>query len=74
MYLVEVRDAEGHLDSEREKAVKIEHSYLFSKIRFSIDEMCYYASFGQGRDNPSGPMQLPEFMSSIGVSYRLITW
>lgn len=39
-----------------------------------IDELCYYASYGQGRDNPSGPLDLPAFMKSIGVTYRQKTW
>ena len=73
-FIIEVRDETGTLNFEKEKEKKKEHPYLFSKPTFSIDELCYYMSFGQGRNNPSGPMQLSAFMLSIGISYRLKTW
>lgn len=73
-YIIEVRDENGKLDFVKEKEVKKAHPYLFQKATYSIDDLCYYASYGQGRNNPSGPMQLPEFMKSIGVSYRVKYW
>ena len=73
-YLVEVRDAEGNLDFEAEKVVKKEHPYLFSRQYFSIDNLCHYASYGQGRDKPTGPMDLGKFMKKIGVTFRPKTW
>ncbi len=73
-YIIEVRDEDGNLDFEKEKEVRKAHPYLFSKREFNIDNLCYYMSYGQGRDIPSGPMQLPAFMESIGVSYRQKTW
>jgi hypothetical protein len=73
-YIIEVRDADGKLDFEAEKQKKIEHPYLFSKPTFSIDQLCYYMSYGQERDNPSGPLDLPAFMESIGISYREKYW
>ena len=73
-YIIEVRDAKGHLDFDAEKTKRVEHSYLFSKQLFSIDNLCYYASYGQGRNNPTGPMQLKTFMDEIGITYRRKTW
>jgi hypothetical protein len=52
-FIIEVRDENGQLDFEAEKQKKKEHPYLFSKSTFSIDHLCYYMSYGQGRDNPS---------------------
>jgi hypothetical protein len=81
-YIVEVRERGGaggstegnSLDFVAEKLRRQEHPYLFSKQEFTIDNLCYYMSFGQGRDQPSGPMQLPAFMEEIGISYRVKTW
>ena len=73
-YIIEVRDKNGKLDFIKEKKTRKAHPYLFSKQTYSIDNLCYYASYGQGRDNPSGPMDLPKFMTEIGVSYREKTW
>jgi hypothetical protein len=73
-FIIEVRDEDGGLDFAAEKIRRQEHPYLFSKLVFTIDNLCYYMSFGQGRDKPSGPMQLPEFMKEIGISYRVKYW
>lgn len=73
-YIIEVRDLHGRLDSKKEAEKKKEHPQLFGKKEFTIDALCYYMSFGQGRDNPSGPRDLPEFMKSIGLSYRRVSW
>lgn len=73
-YIIEVRDSEGQLDFEAEKIKRKEHPYLFSKPEFTVDNLCHYMSFGQNRDNPSGPMKLPVFMGSIGISYRAKYW
>ncbi len=73
-YIVEVRDKNGHLDFRNEGKAKAAHPYLFSLPSFSIDQLRWYASYGPGRNNPTGPMQLGEFMESIGVSYRIKTW
>jgi hypothetical protein len=73
-YIIEVRDQDGKLDFGSEKLRRKEHPYLFSKPEFTIDELCYYASYGQQRNNPSGPMQLGQFMNQIGISYRVKTW
>ena len=69
-YIIEVRDKDGKLDFEKEKIKQKEHPYLFSKVEFSIDNLCYYMSYGQNRNNPSGPFQLGAFMESIGISFR----
>jgi hypothetical protein len=73
-YIIEVRDSEGKLDFKKEEVVRKAHPYLFKKPTYSIDELCYYMSFGQGRNQPSGPMQLSDFMKSINVSYRVKYW
>ena len=73
-YIVEVRNADGSLDFANEPAVRKAHPYLFSKATFLIDELCYYASYGQDRNKPIGPMELPAFMKSIGATYRQKTW
>lgn len=74
-YIVEVRDKQGLLASlEEEQKVKTRHPYLFSKREFTIDDLCHYASYGQGRNNPSGPMDIYEFYREIGVSYRVKYW
>lgn len=72
--IIEVRDEDGKLDFRKEDEVKKQHPYLFSKPTFTIDQLCYYMSFGQGRNNPSGPMQLAAFMKEIGASYRVKYW
>lgn len=74
-YIIEVRNPDGTLASiEKENAARAAHPFLFSKREFTIDDLCHYASYGQGRNNPSGPMELPAFMSGIGISYRRKTW
>lgn len=73
-YIVEVRDAEGQLDFVAEKAVKEQHPYLFSKSEFTVGDLCYYVSYGQGRNNPSGPRGLSAFMRRAGVTYRRKYW
>jgi len=73
-YLVEVRDTEGRLDFTGEQKVRKEHPYFFSKREFTMDDLCYFMSFGEGRDNPSGPVQLDAFMKEMGVTYREKTW
>ena len=73
-YIIEVRDKEGKLDFRSEDVKRKEHPYLFQKMTYTIDELCYYASYGQGRNNPGGPQELPGFMDSIGISYRRKTW
>ena len=73
-FIIEVRDNDGKLDFEKEEVKRKEHPFLFSKPTFSIDDLCSYMSFGQDRENPSGPFQLTAFMESIGISFRKKTW
>jgi hypothetical protein len=73
-FIIEVRDSAGRLDFANEKIKRKEHPFLFSKREFTMDELCYYAAFGQGRNRRIGPMNLGEFMKEIGVSYRQKTW
>jgi len=73
-YIIEVRDSENNFDFEKWKRKEQEHPYLFSKSTFSMDELCYFMSFGEDRDEGKGPQELAEFMKSIGISYRMKTW
>ena len=73
-YIIEVRDNNGKLDFQMEDKRREEHPYLFSKPTFTVDQLCYYMSYGQNRDQPSGPMELDAFMKEIGISYRVKTW
>lgn len=73
-YIVEVRDAKGQLDFKKEEEVRKAHPFLFSKREFTIDDLCHYAAFGQGRDLSIGPNELPPFMESIGACYCRKTW
>jgi len=73
-YIIEVRDENGKLDVKNEPKKKEEHPYLFSKDTYTIDDLCYYMSFGQGRNQPSGPSELETFMQDIGISFRQKTW
>jgi len=73
-FIIEARDDKGQLDFDLEREKRLEHPYLFSRGSFTLDNLCYYMSFGQKRDNPSEPMQLDEFMQSIGLTYRQKTW
>jgi len=74
-YIVEIRDENGQLIyGEKEEKIRKSHPFLFSKQEFTIDELCYYASYGQGRNTPIGPQRLWEIMDSFGVSYRKKTW
>lgn len=73
-YIIEVRNENGGLDFEKEREIMKIHPYLFSKQGFTIDELCYYCSFGQNRDLPVGPMNVGEVLNSFGVSFRVKYW
>ncbi len=73
-YVVEVRGPDGLLDFGKEQEVRKQHPYLFSKPSFTIDELCYYASYGQGRDKPTGTMDVGEFLAGEGISHRAKDW
>jgi hypothetical protein len=73
-YIIEVRDENGKLDFRREEEVRKQHPWLFARREYTIDDLCHYASYGQGRNKPSGPMELGKFMKKIGVDFRPKTW
>jgi len=73
-YIIEVRDNENNLDFEKWARKEQEYPYLFSKPIFSMEELCYFMSFGENRDEGKGPLELAEFMKSIGITYRAKTW
>jgi hypothetical protein len=73
-YIIEVRDEAGNLDFAKEREVRNQHPFLFSKQEFTFDKLLWWASFGEGRNAPIGPVDLPEFMKSLGVTYRVKTW
>jgi hypothetical protein len=76
LLIVEFRDAEGNLVfGEKERAARKAHPYLFSKPEgFTVDELCYWMSFAEGRNKARGPMYLGDFLRSFGFSYRMKTW
>lgn len=73
-YLVEVRDANGQLDFRKEDALRKTHPFLFSKHYFTIDELAHWVSYGEGRDQPSGPSESRVFLANLGFSIRPKTW
>lgn len=73
-FIIEVRDSNGKLDFKKEREIRRIHPVLFQKSEFSIEELCHYASFGQGRNTPTGPLNLKDFFNPIGVFYRPKTW
>ena len=73
-YLVEVRDANGQLDFRKEDALRKTHPFLFSKRHFTIDELAWWVSYGEGRNQPSGPSEVRTFLANIGFSIRPKTW
>ena len=73
-YLVEVRDAKGALDFKKEVEMRKEHPYLFSKSVYTIDDLCYYVSYGKPKQGPSGPKETHSYLQSIGISVRVKTW
>ena len=73
-YIIEVRNEQGQFDLEKEAQLRKEHSYLFLHPTYSLDDLCRYASYGQGRNNPVGPIGLGAFMKEIGISYRIKYW
>ena len=74
-YIIEVRDENGKLvDFETEEKKKKEHPEFFTQREYTIDRLCWLASYAGGRNTPMGPMQLGEFMKSIGISYRVKYW
>lgn len=73
-YLVEVRDAKGQLDFKKEEEVRKAHPFLFSKMFFTIDELAWWVSYGEGRNQPSGPSEVRTFLANIGACIRPKTW
>jgi len=73
-YIVECRNYRGEIDLDKALEAKKNHPYLFSKEKYKLHDLCYYASYGQGRDDPTGPYGLDEFLTSCGVEARPITW
>jgi len=84
-YIIEVRNSKGELDFKKERELKEKYPEFFSNTRcprcgsshvptFTIDRLCWVASYGGGRNQPMGPMELGKFMNSIGISYRKKYW
>lgn len=73
-YIIEVRDANGKLDFQAEWCMMAVHPFLFRKHEYTMDELCWWASYGEGRNKALGPMELGAFMKGIGVTYREKTW
>lgn len=73
-YIIEVRDEKGLLDFRKEEQVQKQHPYLFAQDEYTIDELAHYASYGQDRNKPVGPMEMGPFYKEIGISYRRKYW
>ncbi len=73
-YIIEVRDHKGQLDFRKEEIIQRQHPYLFTQTEYTIDELTYYASYGQDRNNPVGPTEMGTFYKEIGISYRRKYW
>lgn len=73
-WIVEVRDENGELDPKKEVSVRQAHPFLFSREEYSIDSLCWYASYGQGRNESIGPMTLEAALREFGVSIRRKYW
>lgn len=73
-FIIEVRDTRGKLDFEKEKVVREQHPYLFQRDAYSLDDLLRYVSFGQGRDKPISPKELPKYLKDMGVTARRIYW
>jgi transposase len=73
-YVIEARNENRKLDMKKEMELRKVHPYLFSSISFTIDQLCHYAAFGQGRDLRIGPWELGAWMQTEGISYRVNYW
>jgi hypothetical protein len=73
-FIIEVRDENGKLDFKKEMEIRRIHPVLFNRHEYTLDELCHYASFGQGRNQPTGPLDLSKFFNPIGIFYRPKTW
>jgi hypothetical protein len=74
LYLVEARDANGVLNPSEDYQIKKKHPFLASKMYFTKDELLYWASFGEGRNNPISAYKLGEFLLTLGLTYRHKYW
>lgn len=73
-YIIEPRNGDHLVSDILAQQRRQAHPYLFSKDAFTIDELCHWVSFGEGRDNPCGPSETFAFLRSIGLPAREKTW
>jgi len=73
-YLIEVRDADGHLDIKKEEELCKAHPYLFNKPEFTEDNLVWWASYGEGRIRPRTFAEARTFLACLGFSIRPKTW
>lgn len=74
-YIVEPREPDGTLltgaaGSER----RMRAPYLFSQPTFTIDQLCWWASYGDDRNTPMGPSETFQFLRELGCPAREVTW
>jgi hypothetical protein len=70
-YIVEAREPDGTLaPMSRFDA----HPYLRSRPTFTIDQLCWWASYGDGRNTPRGPAATFQFLRDLGLPAREKTW
>jgi len=73
-YLAEVRDADGQLDFRKEEELRKVHPFLFGRSEFTQDNLTWWASYGEGRNQPSTFAEARKFLACLGVSIRPKTW
>lgn len=74
-YIVETREPDGSLltgaaASER----RMRWPFLFSRDTFTIDELAWWASYGDDRNTPRGPAATLQSLREIGCPAREVTW
>lgn len=75
VYIVEAREPDGKLSLAADALPRWQqHPYLRHKRTFTIDDLTWWISFGEGRNTPTSPDKALAFLSSIGLPARLKTW
>lgn len=73
-YIIEVRDSDGNFNPDLKRELSKKYPEFFESEEFTMFNLCWLASYAGGRNNPLGPMELGDFMKSIGLSYREKYW
>jgi hypothetical protein len=74
-FIVEARNEDGTLCSYEEETKRFNaHPFLKRKQYFTLDELVYWTSYGEGRNTPMGQDKAFEFLRSIGLPARYKYW